>query len=126
MLDKDYKLVRIIETITNNGEVLDLSSANGLYVSDNGVLYIADSYNQYVIVADSQGSVKKIITKPDSPIVPDNMEFKAKKVVEDDDGFIFVLCEGVYYRALVFNSKFEFGGALFCEGHYFLLTVINK
>lgn len=110
VLNKNYELVRIIESITNNGEKLDLSSANGLYVTEKGVLYIADSFNQYVIVADGQGAVKTIITKPDSPIVPDNMEFKAKKVVEDNDGFIFVLCEGVYYGALVFDSEYEFCG----------------
>ena len=110
VLDRDYKLVRVIDKITNNGETLDLSTANGLFVTDKGSIYITDSDNQYVVVADNQGIVKKIITKPDSPIVPDNMEFKAKKVVEDDDGFIFVLCEGVYYGALVFNSQYEFCG----------------
>lgn len=110
VLDKDYKFVRIIESIVNNGEKLDLSTANGLYVTDKGTVFIADSDNQYVVVADNQGTVQKIITKPDSPIVPENMEFKAKKVVQDDDGFIFVLCEGVYYGALVFNAEYEFCG----------------
>ena len=110
VLDKDYKFVRVIDNIVNGEEEIDLSTASGLYVSRTGTIYIADSENQYVLVADGKGKVKKVITKPDSPIIPDNLEFMAKKVVEDEDGFIFVLCQGVYYGALVFDSEYEFCG----------------
>ena len=110
VLDNNYQFVRVIDSIKNGEEALDLSSANGLYVTNSGAIYIADSTKQYVVVANADGIVKKIITKPDSPIIPDNLEFKAIKVVEDKDGFIFVLCKGVYYGALVFTQDYEFSG----------------
>lgn len=110
VLDSNYKLSGVIESIDNDGEAVDLSTANGIFVSENGRIYIADSYNQYVIVANSSGKVEAVITRPDSPIIPDDLEFDAIKVVEDKDGFIFVLCDGVYYGALVFNSEYEFSG----------------
>ncbi len=110
VLDKNYKFIRVIDHIANGEEALDLSSANGLFVTAEGTIYIADSTNEYVVVINAAGTVSKIITKPDSAIVPDDMEFKPTKVVEDEDGFIFVLCEGGIYGALVFNSKYEFCG----------------
>lgn len=110
VLDKNYKFIRVIDHIANGEEALDLSSANGLFVTAEGTIYIADSTNEYVVVINAAGTVSKIITKPDSAIVPDDMEFKPTKVVEDEDGFIFILCEGGIYGALVFNSKYEFCG----------------
>lgn len=110
VLDKNYQFVRVIDNIKNGEETLDLSTANGLFVAKSGTIYIADNTNQYVVVANAEGSVVKVITKPDSPIIPDNLEFNATKVLEDEDGFIFVLCKGVYYGALVFTSDYEFTG----------------
>ena len=75
VLDKNYKFLSVIESVVNGEEEVDLSTATGLYVSKTGTMYIADSENQYVLVVDDKGKVKKVITKPDSPIIPDNLEF---------------------------------------------------
>lgn len=110
VLNKDYQFVRVIDSIKNGEEVLDLSTVNGLYVAKSGTIYLADSTNQRVVIANAEGAVVKVLTKPDSPIIPDNLEFNAMKVLEDEDGFIFVLCKGVYYGALVFTQDYEFSG----------------
>lgn len=110
VLNTNYTLNGVIDNITYGEEKVDLSTAIGLFVNKKGIIYIADTVNQHVLVVDNSGVVIKKITKPDSPIIPKDLEFKAKKVVEDSDGFIFVLCEGVYYGAMVFDSEYNFCG----------------
>ena len=73
VLNTDYTLNRIIDSIINGEETVDLSQASGLYSDDKGLLYIADPENQKVLIADSTGTVIKEITKPDSPIVPKSL-----------------------------------------------------
>lgn len=62
------------------------------------------------MIANQSGSVVHEIVKPDSPVIPESFEFKAKKVLTDSDGFIFVLCEGGYYGAMVFDTQYNFCG----------------
>ena len=110
VIGPDYSLIRTINNFTYNDEPIEIIDAEGIYVSENNEIYIADPENQCVFVVDQTGSVITKIEKPNSPIVPEELEFKAKKVLVDDDGYIFVLCEGVYYGAMVFDSNYEFCG----------------
>lgn len=110
VLNKDYSFSNIIDEIKYNDEQISLLEAKGLYVDDNNQIYIADSINQRVLILNENGEVKEMITKPNSPIIPEELEFKAKKVLVDCDGYLFVLCEGVYYGAMVFDKNYNFCG----------------
>ena len=110
VLNSDYSYSRTIEKIIDNGEEIQLADSKGIYVSEDGTIYIADPIKQCVFVADSEGVVKTTIFKPDSPIIPEALEFKATKVLVDIDGYTFVLCDGVYYGAMVFDNNYNFCG----------------
>ncbi|MBO7519346.1 MAG: YIP1 family protein [Clostridia bacterium] len=110
VLNNDYSLSGIIDNFNYNGESVSLAETKGLFVGTDGRVYIADPINQRVLIFKEDGSTEKVITKPESPIIPSALEFKAKKVLVDCDGYMFVLCDGVYYGAMVFDKNYKFCG----------------
>lgn len=110
ILNKDYTLSRIVNSFNYNGELLEFSDAEGIYATEDGTLYIADPELRRVIVSDGEGTVKTVLTCPDSPIIPEGLDFMARKITVDRDGYLFVLCKGVYYGAMVFDQNYQFCG----------------
>lgn len=71
-----------------------LSEPTGVYVSANNTVYVADRAAKRVFVFDSLGNLKAEYGKPNSPIYGDNMDFKPLKVVANESGTMYIICEG--------------------------------
>lgn len=93
-----------------DGTVTALNGPSGIFVEENGQMYIADTGNQRVLVCDAAGTVLAEITKPDSDIFPEGVEFAVSKVLKDNRGNLYVLVEGLYYGAAAFGRNYEFTG----------------
>ena len=110
--DKDLKNVETI-TLLKDGEVVSFKGANGFTVSDNeGVLkiYIADTENQRILVADNSGTVERIILKPETDLLDDEQTFLPIKLAVSEDNSLFVLCQQMYDGAILLDDKGEFLG----------------
>lgn len=71
-----------------------LQTPTGVYVTDKGMVYAADKDARKVFVFDSQGNLTAEYGKPDSPIYGSNMDFKPLKVVANETGTMYIICEG--------------------------------
>lgn len=121
VVDKDND--RIVETnsdftksvreysafIENNGAKTVLSKPEGIFVSDNGYMYIADTGNSRIIVSDMECNIKMTITKPESSVY-ENETFKPLKVIADRSGNIYGVLNNVTGGAVFFDSSGEFKG----------------
>lgn len=108
VVDKEYKLSRIIDNISYNGEALKFDAAQGIYVDEDNILYICDTQHNRVILINESGEVIKLITRPVSEIIPETLQFNPISVVKDTRGDILILSEGCYYGAMVFDSEGNF------------------
>lgn len=108
VLDRNYNLVRTINEFENGGERVSFVGATGLFADKDGI-YIADTQNKRVICTDGK-NVTKIITKPDSPIIPEKFDFAPTRIVRDRNGYFYILCKGSYYGMALFSDTFEFLG----------------
>lgn len=108
VLDKSYNLDEEIKDVEYNGEKLDFSGAKGLY-ADNSGIYIADTDHERVIHI-AEGSVQRVLLRPDDPSIPKTFAFKPSRLVRDKSGYIYLLCEGSYYGMMVFSDTYEFLG----------------
>ncbi len=128
VLDSNFKLSRIIKDLSYNGEPLDFTGFMGVYVrNDNKDIYICDTENARIIVLDYNGAVKTVLSGPDSDIVPDTFLYRPSRVVIDSDGITYVVSDGSYYGAVMYDQKGEFSGfygANTVKGT--LLTALNK
>lgn len=110
VINDDYTFNREL-LITNDKDANeDYKGALGIYVSKNGKIFVSDTEKSRVIISDSSGKIERIIEKPASDLVPGDFTFSPTSIVEDNDGNYYILSQGSYYGALVFNSSFEFVG----------------
>lgn len=61
MTDSDFQLKTVIEGFLNDGKEDNFSSPNGVYISENGYLYVADTGNYRVVELDKNGNLIQII-----------------------------------------------------------------
>lgn len=107
-LDRDYRATEIITSVTYNDENLEFKGAKGLFIKD-GELFLADTENKRVLCVKN-GEVFKIIEKPESTAIPADYSFAPTRIIRDDNNYLYVLCDGSYYGAMVFDDKYNFVG----------------
>lgn len=84
---------------TTEGELVSiigegiLQSPKGVFVTEEKHVYVADSEAGIVYEFDPDGSVLNQYTKPDSPLYGASLPFKPIKVVVNDAGIMFIVCE---------------------------------
>ena len=94
---EDFSLISELTVLQNaNGEQYMLKNPQGVFVQDDGTIYICDMGNQQVVEADEAGNLVRILPTPVSPLLPDNFNYLPTKVVVDENGRIYILSRGVY------------------------------
>ncbi len=112
-MDKDYKLLKIIESFQNpeTGELDSFSEPKGIFVTKDS-LYIADTQNQRIVVLNlGDWSTQKIINAPESPLM-ENYTFTPESLVVDSVGRIYVVSSGVNVGIIAMESNGLFTGFL--------------
>lgn len=110
ILDEKYKLKNTIRSIVIEGKPETFSDAQGLFVDNNGLLWLSDTKNERVVCMDAKGYANFILTLPSSSVIPDDFLFKPIRVTVDSDGYIYVLSDGSYYGAILYSPQREFLG----------------
>lgn len=108
VLNPDYSLKGEIKGLTYNGEALDFTGSLGLYVRDDGRIYIADTNNARVIVCNQAGAVLELLTLPEADVIPSEFQYMPKRITIDSKGYIYVLSEGSYYGAILYDPDGNF------------------
>ncbi len=107
ILDKDYRLVKEIGLINKTETYVD---AKGLYIAKDNTLYICDTEGHRILHINTDGKLINIITLPKSNLIPDDFDFRPTNMVIDDYGYTYILSDGSYYGALLYDKDMEFLG----------------
>ena len=110
VINEAYDLERIIDTFTFNGVTETLNEPQGIFVSEDGSIVIADTENMRILYCNSNGEITNIITEPKGELIPENFQFYPIKCVIDQKGFTYILSRGSYYGALTYDENGEFCG----------------
>lgn len=97
------------EKLTFFGED-QLEHPRGVFVTDNGDIYVADDTKEAVVVFSSDYKVKQVIGRPDSYLFSSQSMYKPVNVVVSSQGNIFVIGDGAYEGIMQFDAKGEFHG----------------
>lgn len=101
VLNKDYTFNREL-VITKEGEALDFTGAQGIFVDKNSVMYIADTSNAKILVISPEGELTSEMGLPDSPLIPEDFLYQPDKILIDNKGYMYILAQGCYYGALMY------------------------
>ena len=109
ILDKDYKFIKSIESIKKQDEALSFTGAMGIF-SANGYIYISDTENARVLKVDQDGKYIDQFLVPKSSLIPDGFQYRPIKTAIDSRGYLYILCDGSYYGAILYSPENEFLG----------------
>lgn len=109
VLDSNYKFIKeITEVVGKNNYTF--KKASSLYVHSDNTIFISDTENKRVIHCTDNGEYIDEFVLPDSPLIPENFDFKPIKVVADSKGYVYILSRGSYYGALLYAPDKSFIG----------------
>lgn len=109
VLDKDYNVLKEISEIKSDKKQ-KFKGAQNIYVHTDNTVYISDTENKRVIHCDSDGNYIDEFVKPKSSLIPKDFSFKPIGVAVDSRGYVYVLCRGSYYGALLYAPDKSFIG----------------
>lgn len=110
VLNPDFSFNREFKVLNIDGYEEEFTGAEGVFVSDNGEVYISDTVNGRVLVCAPDGSLVKTILLPDSSLIPSDFIYQPVKVVIDHRDYMYILSLGSYYGALTYSPQGEFIG----------------
>ncbi len=70
-----------------------LKTPKGVYVTEDGSIYVADRDAASVFVFSADGNLTATYGKPDNPLYGDDIAYMPIKIVVNDAGIMFVVCE---------------------------------
>ena len=110
--DSELKSVlRVYDRFTMpDGSETGLSKPMGVYASEAGSLYIADTENSRILVTDMAGNVKNEITKPESEVYDQKRTFLPQRVVADKAGNVYTVLGNITTGAAMFSPDGGFMG----------------
>ncbi len=110
VLDSDFNVKTQLKNLSYEGETLDMEGLQGVYVRDNGDIYICDTEHQRVVICDLSGKVKGTLGLPPADVIPSDFSYRPTRIVIDSDGITYVVSEGSYYGAIMYDVKGNFSG----------------
>lgn len=111
ILDENLKVKKVIDKIVDEkGAAYVLKTPSGIFVTAEKIIFIADTGNQKVISINEDGKIQNVFTKPTSQLFPQKVEFKPTKVIVDKAQDVYVISDGVYQGAVVYDKDSNFTG----------------
>ncbi|MBM4427655.1 MAG: DUF1282 domain-containing protein, partial [Chloroflexi bacterium] len=87
-----------------------LQAPTGLFVDESGVLYIADSGQNTIIILDKDGNLIKEFGRPSEPLFGKDREFLPRKITVDARKNLYIVSEGSVNGLVMMNTDGNFIG----------------
>lgn len=110
VLDKRYQVVKEITTFQSENGDVDLKNPTGIFVDGAGKLYICLPDEGRVVVLDENNTLLCEYGRPESDLMDANTVYKPNKVIANQLGTVFVLPQGMYLGAVMYDSQGKFLG----------------
>jgi len=94
--DSNFKVVHTISSYDNNGTQDTLSAPNGIYVTEEGDIYVADPAKGSVFKFNSKFEFIQSFSEPENLTGMEGIPYQPLKVVVDHIGRIYVLAKNAY------------------------------
>lgn len=109
IIDIQSGKVKSSNEIVQDGEKpLDIKDAAGIFVTKERMLYITLYEQRKIAVVNPEGRIVQVIDQPKDDTVPENFEYKPKRIVVHSDELLYVVADGSYQGIVQMdlNGKF--------------------
>jgi len=107
---------RIVRSIPDSGEHKEpdekekLRKPEGVFVTEDGLIYVADTGSNRIAVFDKSGSLIREYLQPNSSFTPSNYMYVPSQVALDRRGYVYVANKGGYQGLLQLTPDGQFAG----------------
>jgi tetratricopeptide (TPR) repeat protein len=117
ILDKDYRLIREIkEFVLEDGRTKDsFKGPAGIYVTKEGLIYVADSKNARIVVLHPDGTFKQVLKEPVSDVLPAGFIYEPSALGVDPAARIYVISKSTNMGVIALNADGQFDGFIGAE-----------
>lgn len=119
-LDASYNLIKTYENFTISEELsskkiieptdgtVRFTGASGIAVGNDGKIYIADTKNDRVLIANEKCEIVGVILRPDDALNDTGASFSPSAIEVDDKNWVYVASESISLGIMVFDEKGQF------------------
>lgn len=107
VLDNKYNYLYEIGLIDGNEKY---DNATSVYVHGDNTIYICDTEGKRVLHTDLTGNLLEVIGLPETPLIPEDFDFRPTSIAVDLKGCMYILSDGSYYGALLYDENKTFMG----------------
>lgn len=109
VLSDNMELLQVLDSLTDeNGETYTFNNPQGVFVLDNGTVYVCDTGNQDIVLCDLEGRLLSKLPKPESNLLPDNFNYQPTKMVVDQTGRMYIISKGTYQGLIYLDTDGSF------------------
>lgn len=99
-----------VNSFLNNGKTDTFNTPTGLFVTEDGLIYICDTENGRIVVLNPDGTLNTVYTRPDTKLLADDVIYKPTRVVVDSAKRIFVISDNVNLGIIELDKNGQFVG----------------
>ena len=109
-LDTSGAMLWELSSFTADGAEDSLKSPQGVFVTEEGHLYVADSGNGRVVEFSPNREYIRQIGRPETELITESQNYVPTKVIVDGAGRIYVIAYGINMGLVEFDRNGEFQG----------------
>ena len=112
-LDAEYRLIRVQEEFADGARTETLNHPQGVFVTEDGTIYVADTDNRRIVVLDSVGGLIRIMAEPANAsfrIMSSDYEYRPVKVGVNALGTVYVIVRNLFEGFMQLNEEGRFEG----------------
>ena len=110
VLNDNMQPYSIIDSFDNSGEKDTFNAPNGVYVTDSGDLYVADTMNGRIVVFDKDLKFKKITGVFSKDVLPDDFIYQPASIAVNKAGRMFIISSNTNMGVMMVSPAGEFEG----------------
>ena len=112
-LDAEYRLIRVQEEFTDGTRTETLNHPQGIFVTADGTIYVADTDNRRIVVLDAAGGLVRILGEPANAafrIMSADYEYRPVKVGVNALGTVYVIVRNLFEGFMQLDEQGRFEG----------------
>ena len=84
------------------------NAPEGVFVNEDGEIFIADTMNKRIVQLHPDGTLKRIFPEPASVLLGEDFDYRPTKVVEDQRKYLYVVNRSDYRGLILLDRDGEF------------------